>query len=59
MSIDAWAQEAILLSCGLGVVVVNCLGRFVFGQSSPYKGDSARFFVSSVGLLDIHDYSAG
>ena len=25
----------------------------------PYKGDSARFFVSSVGLPDIYEYSVG
>ena len=31
MSIDAWAQVAILLAYGPGGVVVNCLGQVVFG----------------------------
>ena len=35
MSIDAWAQVTILLACGPGVVVVNCLGQVVFLVELP------------------------
>ena len=33
--------------------------RFVYGWSSPYKGDSARFFVRNVGSTDIYECFRG
>ena len=59
MSIDAWAQVAILLACGHGVVVVNCLGQVVFWVELLVQRRICPIFVSSVGLPDIHEYSAG
>ena len=35
-----------LLVYGPGVVVVQYWDRLYFGNSSPYKGDSARFSLS-------------
>ena len=59
VSIEAWAQVAILLACGLGVVIVNCLGQVVFGVELPVQRRLCPIFMSSVGLLDIHKYFAG
>ena len=35
-----------LLSCGPGVVIVQCWDRLYLGYSSLYKGDSARFSLN-------------
>ena len=35
MSIDAWAQVAILLACGPDVVVMNCLGQVLYLGRAP------------------------
>ena len=66
MSIDTWAQVAILLACGLGVVVVNCLGQVamclgqvVFWLELPVERRLCPIFMSGVGLPDIHKYSVG
>ena len=50
---------AIALACGPGVVVVNCLGQVVFWVELPVQRRLYPIFVSGVGLLDIHKYSAG
>ena len=59
VSIEAWAQVAILLACGPGVVTVNCLGQVVFWVELPVQRRLCPIFVSGVGLPDIHEYSAG
>ena len=66
MSIDTWAQVAILLACGPGVVVVNylgqvsmCLGQVVFWVELPVQRRLCPIFMSGVGLPDIHEYSVG
>ena len=59
MSIDTWAKVTILLTCGPGVVVVNCLGQVVFWVELPLQRRLFPIFVSCVGLPDIHEYSAG
>ena len=59
VSIEAWAQVAILLTCGPGVVIVNCLGQVVFGVDLPAQRRLCPIFRSGVGLPDIHEYSAG
>ena len=59
MSIDSWARVAILLACGPGVVVVNCLGHVVFWVELPVQRRLCLIFMSGVGLPDIHKYSAG
>ena len=59
MSIEAWAQVAILLACGPGVVIVNCLGHVVFGVELPVQRRIFPIFMSGVGLPDIHEYSGG
>ena len=59
MGIEAWAQVAILLACGPGVVIVNCLGQVVFGVELPVQWRLCPIFMSVVGLPDIHEYSVG
>ena len=59
VSIDAWAQLAILLTCEPGVVVVKLLGQVVLWVELPVKRRLCLIFVSGVGLPDIHEYSAG
>ena len=59
VSIEAWAQVAILLACGPDVVAVNCLGQVVFWVDLPVQRRLCLIFVSGVGLPDIHEYSAG
>ena len=59
VSIDVWAQVAILLACGHGVVVVNCLGHVVFWIELPVQRRLYPIFMSGVGLPDIHEYFAG
>ena len=58
VSIGAWAQVVILLACGPGVVIVNCLGHVVFWVELPIQKRLCPIFVSGVGLPDIHEYSA-
>ena len=48
-----------LLACGPDVVIVNCLGQVVFWVELPVQRRLCPVFVSGVGLLDIHEYSAG
>ena len=43
MSIDAWAQVAILFACGPIVAVVNCLGQVVYLSRAPHTKETARF----------------
>ena len=47
MDIVVWAQEAVFIHVGILGIILDCLGQVyagtVFGYSSPYKGDSARF----------------
>ena len=60
MGIDAGAQVAIiLLACGPCVVIVICLGQFVPWVELPVQRRLCPIFMSGVGLLDIHEYSAG
>ena len=59
MSIDAWAQVAILLACGPGVVVVNCVGYVVFWVELPVQRRLCPIFMSGVEFPDIYEYSAG
>ena len=48
----------ILLTCGPGMVIVNCLGQVVFGVELPVQRRLCPIFMSGVGLPDIHLYSA-
>ena len=59
VSIEAWAQVAILLSCGPGVVIVNYLGQVVFGVELPVQRRLCSISMSGFELPDIHAYSAG
>ena len=59
VSIEAWAQVAILLACGPDVVIVNILGQVVFWVELPVQRRLCPIFMSDVGLPDIHEYSAG
>ena len=60
MGINAGAQVTIiLLACGPGVVIVNCLGQVVFWVELPIQRRLCPIFMSGVGLPDIHEYSAG
>ena len=59
VSIEAWAQVAILLVCGPGVVIVNCLVQVVLWVKLPVQSRLYLNFVSGVGLPDIHEYSTG
>ena len=49
----------ILLPCGPGVVIVNCLGQVVSWVELPVQKRLCPIFVSSVGLPDFHENSAG
>ena len=49
----------ILLTCGPGVVIVNCLGHVVFWVELPVQRKLCPIFVSGVRLPDVHEYSAG
>ena len=60
MSIDAGAQVAIiLLAFGPCEVVVNFGIFFVLWVELPVQRRLCPIFLSSVGLPDIHEYSAG
>ena len=59
VGIEAWAQVAILLACGPGVVIVNCLEQVVFGVELPVQRRLCPIFMSGVGLPDIHEYFTG
>ena len=60
MSIDAWAQEAIiLLEFGPCVVVVYSWDRLCTLGRAPRTKETLPDFMSGVGLPDIHEYSAG
>ena len=60
VSINVGAQVAIiLLACGPGVVIVNCLGHVVFWVELPVQRKLCPIFMSGVGLPDIHKYSVG
>ena len=48
-----------LLARGPGVVVVKMLGHVVLWVELPVQRRLCPIFVSGVGLLDIHEYSAG
>ena len=49
----------ILLTCGPCVVIVKLLGQVCTLGRAPRTKETTRFFVSGVGLPDIHEYSAG
>ena len=50
----------ILLAYGPCVVNVNCWDRFcTLGRAPRTKERLCSIFMSGVGLLDIHEYSAG
>ena len=55
VSIEAWVQVVILLTCGPGVVIVNCLGQVIFGVELPVQRRLCPIFMSGVELPDIHD----
>ena len=60
MSIDAGAQVAIiLLAFGPCEVIVNFGTSYVLWVELPVQRRLCPIFVSGVGLLDIHEYSAG
>ena len=60
MSIDAGAQVAIiLLAFGPCEVNVNFGTGYVLWVELPVQRRLCPIFVSSVGLPDIHEYSAG
>ena len=60
MSIDAGAQVAIiLLAFGPCEVIVNFGTGYVLWVELPVQRRLCPIFVSSVGLPDIHEYSAG
>ena len=60
MSIDAGAQVAIiLLAFGPCEVIVNFGTVYVFWVELLVQRRLCPIFVSSVGLPDIHEYSAG
>ena len=60
MSIDAGAQVAIiLLPFGPCEVIVNFGTGYVLWVELPVQRRLYSIFVSSVGLPDIHKYSAG
>ena len=56
--IEAWVQVVILLTCGLDVVIVNCLEHVVFGVELLVQRRLCPIFISGIGLPDIHAYSA-
>ena len=58
--INAGAQVAIILvACGPGVVIINCLVQVVFWVELPIQRRLYSIFMSGVGFPDIHEYSAG
>ena len=60
MSIDAGAQVAIiLLAFGPCEVIVNFGTGYVLWVELPVQRRLCPILVSSVGLPDIHEYSAG
>ena len=60
MSIDAEAQVAIiLLVFGPCEVIVNFGTDYVLWVELPVQRRLCPIFVSSIGLPDIHEYSAG
>ena len=59
VSVKAGAQVAILLAFGPYVVIVNFGTGYVLWVGLPIHGRLYPIFVSSVGLPDIHEYSAG
>ena len=60
MNIDARAQVAIiLLAFGPCEVIVNFGTGYVLWVELPVQRRLCPIFVSSVGLPDIHEYSAG
>ena len=60
MSIDAGAQVVIiLLAFGPCEVIVNFGTGYVVWVKLPVQRRLSPIFVSSVGLPDIHEYSAG
>ena len=54
-----WPFLLILIVSRPGVVVVNCWDRFCTLGRAPRTKETLSIFVSSVGLSDIHEYSAG
>ena len=54
-----WPFLLILSICGLGVVGVKCWDRLCILGRAPRTKETLSIFVSGVGLLDIHEYSAG
>ena len=54
-----WPFYLFLSVYGPGVVVVDCLGQVVCWVELPVQRRLCPIFMSGVGLLDIHDYSAG
>ena len=60
VSINAVAQVVIiLLACGPGVVIVNCLGTGCIWVELLVQRRLCSIFMSGVGLPDIHEYFAG
>ena len=60
MSIDVGVQVTIiLLAFGPCEVIVNFGTSYVLWVELPVQRRLCRIFVSSVGLPDIHKYSAG
>ena len=59
MSIDAWAQVAIFTRTWTQCGRFKMLGHIVFWVELPVQRRLCPIFVSSVGLPDIHEYSAG
>ena len=60
MSIDVGGQVAIiLLAFGPCEVIVNFGTGYVLWVEHPVQRRLCPIFVSSVGLPDIHEYSAG
>ena len=60
MSNNAGAQVAIIiLACGPYVVIVIIGTGFVHWVELPVQMRLYPIFMSGVGLLDIHEYSAG
>ena len=57
--IEAWAQVAILLGSGPGVVIVNCFGQVVLWVELHLQRRPYLIFVSGVGLPNIDEYFVG
>ena len=54
-----WPILLILIVYGPDVVIVKCLGQVVLWVELPVQRRLCPIFMSGVGLLDIHEYSAG